>query len=126
MSDFHSHPEDHSSFFGQLEIKTNPNWPHKNELAHAAGFAEGSLTSDYIYNMWLNERCNVNCDGSVDDDINQFFDEQEAWMKSQIVKYPDCSYWQTVDFIQHQYEGLMDGYNLGFFNRDWRFLSLLF
>jgi hypothetical protein len=105
-----SDAEDHPSFFGQLEVKTNPSMP-ANEAGFAAGYAEGALTADHIYNMWLNERCLVDCSGEPDEQVNAFFIEQERWAEEQIEAHPDCSYWQTVDFVFHQYRGLQAGYN---------------
>eukprot|EP00954_Amorphochlora_amoebiformis_P015919 1249748-Amorphochlora_amoeboformis.AAC.2 len=62
------------SFFGELHIETGRS--HEDEdQAFAAGFVEGYLTEENVYQAYQNLMCQVNCSGYPGDDspIVRFF-----------------------------------------------------
>lgn len=81
------------------------------QIAAAAGFLEGYLTHSLIYDYWHNYIANeYGSWNNSNPQALQFLEDQVAWIYDQIEKNPD-PYWQTVSFIMHQFEGLVQGFN---------------
>lgn len=97
--------------WGVLHLETNPSYPDPIQ-AYAAGYLEGALTQPRIYEMYENllEYFFPN-ETAVPDDIQSWFMSQDAWMRSMIGSNPDSTYWQAVNLILSQYDGLVAGYS---------------
>ncbi|GIL61407.1 hypothetical protein Vafri_15865 [Volvox africanus] len=111
----------HKSNFGQLRITTNPAFPDDVQM-QAAGFVEGYLTAerifDYAYNMksWLASQTNDTFK------VGDWLFEQDRWARQQVKDFmngegdaatgaPSPSYWRAVGLLISQMDGLMAGYS---------------
>ncbi|KXZ46084.1 hypothetical protein GPECTOR_47g360 [Gonium pectorale] len=124
-----SDPLRHVSNFGQLRITTNPAFPDELQM-QAAGFLEGYLTAerifDYAHNMkaWLASQTNDTFA------IGDWLFEQDRWTRSQVRQAaaaaassasaassppppgaPCASYWPAVGLLTSQMDGLLAGYS---------------
>ncbi|GIL87628.1 hypothetical protein Vretimale_14663 [Volvox reticuliferus] len=111
----------HKSNFGQLRITTNPAFPDDVQM-QAAGFVEGYLTAerifDYAYNMksWLASQTNDTFK------VGDWLFEQDRWARQQVRDFasgqgdaaagaPSPLYWRAVGLLIAQMDGLMAGYS---------------
>ncbi|EFJ48982.1 hypothetical protein VOLCADRAFT_90360 [Volvox carteri f. nagariensis] len=127
-----SDPLRHKSNFGQLRITTNPAFLDEIQM-QAAGFLEGYLTAerifDYAYNMksWLASQTNDTFK------VGDWLFEQDRWARQQVKAYtesnidskntatasagttapppPNPSYWRAVGLLIAQADGLLAGYS---------------
>ncbi|KAG2491647.1 hypothetical protein HYH03_010017 [Edaphochlamys debaryana] len=120
-----SDPVRHVSNFGQLRVTTNPAFPDAVQ-AQAAGFLEGYLTAerifDYSYNMkaWLAGETNDTFK------IGDWLFAQDKWARDQVAAAaaaaagdpaaapapaPSPSYWPAVGLALAQSDGLLAGYS---------------
>jgi len=99
------------SGWGILKIATNSDFPDQNQM-YAAGILEGYLTSDRIYENYLNMYSFFFQNGSAPPQLLEFVDAQDKWTRNQIsaAVNKDSSYWQQVAYIVAQFDGLVDGY----------------
>lgn len=83
------------------------------EKAYGIGFLEGVLTSERIYNQFLNKfRQDFYYTGEkMPEYIADFFSTQRKWIEKTFLENPDDGYWQNVYAVQLQLDGLIDGYN---------------
>ena len=107
---------DHPSNFGTLDITTQPSSSDNTQM-FAAGFAEGFLTAERIYQHYQNMMCQVDCSGAVPVELSQFFDQQNAWARSQVAKHPSSNYWQFIGSLLSQFDGLYKGYSSSEFGK---------
>merc|ERR1719334_1928722 len=100
--------------WGNLEIRTSRQSSAQDmNRMYGAGFLEGYITSYQIANSYFagwNEQTKATY-GPYYEDIRNWTQQQSAWMKHQIESHPDDEYWQYVQALQAQYEGLKAGYN---------------
>ena len=124
-----------------LNVSTNGDFDNYDQ-AYAAGFVEGYLTQHLIYQvrwalccspasllvkcetMWFvtEHRCPccaapqsyVNGGGSLDlpPVLENFLDEQHAWVLNQVAQNPKSDYWQQANAVFGQVQGMFDGYAL--------------
>jgi hypothetical protein len=73
-------------------------------ISYAAGFVEGYLTS----NEMINFSDNTGASEPNSNALQKFLDDNYAWMQSQI-KVNKSSYWQHVESLLAQVQGLADG-----------------
>jgi hypothetical protein len=78
--------------------------------AQAAGWLEGALTAERIYqqvtNWWIN-----NFNSSIDPKVLQFIEQQDAWMRTEIhAAGGQDPYWTAVENAQLQVAGMYAGY----------------
>ncbi|GFR52661.1 hypothetical protein Agub_g15255, partial [Astrephomene gubernaculifera] len=129
-----SDPLRHVSNFGQLRVATNPAFPDTLQM-QAAGFVEGYLTAerifDYAYNMrgWLAEQTNDTFK------IGDWLFAQDQWARQQVRAHaadntsssasstssstttsstsdpPSPAFWPTVGLLLAQLDGLQAGYS---------------
>lgn len=97
-------------------IKTSSNFPDWFQT-FAAGYAEGYLTYDLIWDTWHN---NIIFTKSQDKNgkfmdypelVTDFLDNQIQWISSQVSKNSEDSYWQLVNITLAQLYGMYRGYN---------------
>jgi hypothetical protein len=100
----------HSSNFGVLEIQTSST-ASDNDQMFAAGFAEGYLTAERIFQHYNNMMCQVDCSGSVPVELSNFFVEQDAWARRQVAANPTDSFWMHIGSLQSQLGGVEKGYS---------------
>ena len=102
--------ETHVSNFGQLYVTTGAAYTD-NDQGYAAGFAEGYLSAERIFQYQYNMQCQVDCSGKEPDDVAVFFQAQDAWIRSQISLYSATDdMWAYIDFLMNQFDGVMAGY----------------
>ncbi|XP_071540745.1 putative phospholipase B-like 2 [Panulirus ornatus] len=96
-----------------LEIETNPAFPDAVQ-AYAAGFVEGSISHEMIYNAYRNSMEGF-CEWKTEefcDKLREYIRKNIQWMKSMIAqKGKSCPVWHNVELILAQLDGLSDGYN---------------
>ena len=101
--------ETHSSNFGQLFVESNGNFSDDNQ-GFAAGFAEGYLTAERTFQHAYNMMCQVDCSGKAPPEVAKFFEEQNAWIRSEIALNKDTdAMWNFMSFLVHQFDGLVAG-----------------
>lgn len=106
----YSPAQEHKSNFAQLKIKTNAAFNDAEQM-FGAGFAEGYLTAESIWQHYQNMMCQVDCSGAVPVELSTFFVEQDSWARANVEKNKDCSYWQFIGGLLSQMDGLMEGYS---------------
>ena len=119
---------EHQSNFGTLYVKTSSSFSDDDQM-FAAGFAEGYLNAERIYQHFFNMKCQVDCSGKQPEDVANFFSKQDTWVRSQVAKNPSCSYWQFVGSLVKQLDGLVDGYARSAFGKEnplelWAFVMI--
>ena len=101
--------ETHVSNFGQLFVETNGTFNDEHQ-GFAAGFAEGYLTAERTYQHSYNMMCQVDCSGIAPPEVERFFEEQNAWIRSEIALKKDTdAMWSFMSFLVHQFDGLVAG-----------------
>ena len=55
----------HASHFGEIRVETNEDAETDALALFGAGFVEGALTAERLYQSSLNVRCQLNCTGAV-------------------------------------------------------------
>lgn len=98
------------SNFGHLYIETNGERSN-NEQSFGAGYVEGSLTAERIWQHYQNMLCQVDCDGNIPQDLRDFYTEQDVWVRerSKTLGVTD-PYWTFISLLVSQFDGLMQGY----------------
>jgi hypothetical protein len=108
---------EHSSYFGELAVRTNPALSDDDQM-FAAGYIEGLLTADRIYAASLNTRCQLECDGSIPENLRAFVASNEAWVLQQVRDHPLDPTWMMMGSIYAQYQGLISGYRASEYSLD--------
>jgi len=106
----YSPSSDHASNFAQLLLRTNGQYPDKDQT-YAAGYLEGYLTAESIHQHYFNMLCQVDCSGNVSQELTNFFREQDAWAHKQVKENLDCPFWTYIGTLLSQVDGVMDGYH---------------
>eukprot|EP00825_Cyclidium_porcatum_P014858 TRINITY_DN1812_c0_g1_i3.p1 TRINITY_DN1812_c0_g1~~TRINITY_DN1812_c0_g1_i3.p1 ORF type:complete len:321 (-),score=52.69 TRINITY_DN1812_c0_g1_i3:886-1824(-) len=107
----------HISHFATLQIITNPNY-NDTDQAYYAGYLEGYGTAEGLYNLYVNEICLFNCSGTPPQNLTDFLNEQENWVKAQIQNNTNDSFWQYIQALSYQFQGIMDGYTNSDFGKE--------
>jgi len=97
------------SGWGVLKIQTNPQYGDNMQM-YAAGYLEGALTSERIYQNYQNIYNTFFGTTPPSDKLYQFLKDQDNWVRSMIKDHKDKPHWKTVGYIMSQFDGLMDGY----------------
>jgi hypothetical protein len=98
------------SNFGQLYIETNRAMSN-NDQTFGAGYVEGSLTAERIWQHYQNMLCQVDCDGNIPQDLRDFFSAQDAWVRTQVQTLGATDpYWAFVSLLVSQFDGMKQGY----------------
>lgn len=100
-----------TSGFGRLSVASNPAF-NATTQAFGAGFVEGALTWQRIYEQYLNMHAwlQSNFDGGVIPAVyEQFFANQSAWSRAQAAAN-NSAYWQATGAVLAQFDGLVAGY----------------
>lgn len=101
-----------SSGWGVLNVVTSSS-ASDNDQFYAAGFLEGVLTANRIWqmnhNLWSFYFPNSPL-GQPPAVYSNFFEKQERWMRGMIASNPTSPLWIQAGFIQQQFDGLVDGY----------------
>ena len=94
----------------KLVITTNKKF-EDDETSYAAGYLEGSLTANRIYNHYRNMKAFTWGNDSMPDLVKEYLRETREYIISQHKSYPNDNYWNLAYLIQRQFDGLIDGYN---------------
>jgi len=79
--------------------------------AYAAGYIEGYVTQKRIWTHFSNMFDYTWGKEKMPDYVTEFFQNQKNWVEDQVAQNKNDSYWQQVNLIQKQFEGLVEGYN---------------
>lgn len=106
----YSKAEEHISNFGQLIVSTNGDGISDDMQTFGAGYLEGMVTAEKIYQNYQNMLCQVDCSGNVPPEVQEFFTQQDLWAREQVAKNGDCNYWKNIGSLLSQMDGLILGY----------------
>eukprot|EP00756_Hemistasia_phaeocysticola_P054117 Hpha_TRINITY_DN30061_c0_g1::TRINITY_DN30061_c0_g1_i1::g.21511::m.21511 len=97
------------SITGNTEATTNT-----TAISYACGMLEGHLTSNLIWENYLNMK-NItnwtNADGTVQPAVERWFGENTRWVQKQTADPPKGSQWSGIRDIYAQMYGMLDGMN---------------
>eukprot|EP00009_Paramoeba_aestuarina_P002729 CAMPEP_0201515180 /NCGR_PEP_ID=MMETSP0161_2-20130828/6821_1 /ASSEMBLY_ACC=CAM_ASM_000251 /TAXON_ID=180227 /ORGANISM="Neoparamoeba aestuarina, Strain SoJaBio B1-5/56/2" /LENGTH=555 /DNA_ID=CAMNT_0047911941 /DNA_START=44 /DNA_END=1711 /DNA_ORIENTATION=+ len=96
--------------WGVLEVQSSPKFSESDQM-FAAGMAEGCLTHHRVVEQYWN-MMDVFYPNQTqpDQDILQFFEENELWMDQQISLFAETDpFWAQVGNILQQFNGLVNG-----------------
>ncbi|KXZ56769.1 hypothetical protein GPECTOR_1g693 [Gonium pectorale] len=104
--------EDYANF-GKLRIVTKANHSNADQM-FAAGYLEGYLTAERIYDHHYNLRTYfvsmLNLSESLEAALD-WLEDQEAWAAAHIRTAPPSDpYWRLLGLVQQQFHGLVAGY----------------
>lgn len=82
--------------------------------AYAAGYLEGYVTAQRIWDHWNNMRTYTfsKTGGSMPPHVRTFLQKQLEWIEDQVKASPRDPYWMQVNTVYQQYMGLVAGYNV--------------
>lgn len=92
--------------WGYLEIETSPNYPDMVQ-AYQAGFLEGTICSDLIYNYW--EKYIIKSNLTEQDyypELMNFFHKNTEWLLHGIKAYQRFPTWLHLCLLYKQIEGI--------------------
>jgi hypothetical protein len=93
--------------WGHFTVRTyNPFNP--NDQAYAAGLLEGFMTSERISQMYLNFY-GLNFPNGTSNELLTYYTEQINWIKASIEANSDDQYWNKVELVVRQVEGILQG-----------------
>ncbi|KAK9798176.1 hypothetical protein WJX73_007462 [Symbiochloris irregularis] len=95
------------SGWGQLHIATTEGQPDLTAL-RAAGYLEGWLTAERIYDHHVNMKAFYNLSTNKPAD---WLVEQDAWARQQVAEHASDAQWTLVGLLHAQQDGLLEGYN---------------
>ncbi|XP_071797643.1 phospholipase B-like 1 isoform X1 [Asterias amurensis] len=102
--------------WGVLDVKFGPTASYQEDLIRmkAAGMLEGILTSECIYQSYVNMAKFLIESQSAEfkTKLSSFLKEQDKWTRQMIDKKQSDPFWQGVGLILAQFDGLVAGYNL--------------
>ena len=96
--------------WGTLNIRTNGTSNTDAEQHYGAGFLEGVLTANGIYDNYLNTMAFTFKNGVVPPAVETFMNDQYAWSVAQVKANQDNTFWQVSGAILAQFDGLVAGY----------------
>ncbi|KAL0484729.1 hypothetical protein AKO1_011640 [Acrasis kona] len=95
-----------------LQVETGNSDLPDDIKAYAAGYIEGFLTSKRIWTHFSNMfEFTWGKSSKMPEYVSEFFKNQKNWVEDQVAANKQDSYWQQVNLIQRQFEGLVQGYN---------------
>ncbi|EFN51549.1 hypothetical protein CHLNCDRAFT_140007 [Chlorella variabilis] len=105
------------SNFGQLRVTTSGQHPDERQL-QAAGFLEGYLTAQRIWDSFLNMRDYFKAGMGAEIEKPMRIEEQDRWVRGQCVSGPgqrvgaakNERFWEAVCLLLHQFDGMKAGY----------------
>eukprot|EP01114_Cavostelium_apophysatum_P001150 TRINITY_DN10983_c0_g1_i1.p1 TRINITY_DN10983_c0_g1~~TRINITY_DN10983_c0_g1_i1.p1 ORF type:complete len:545 (+),score=120.02 TRINITY_DN10983_c0_g1_i1:36-1637(+) len=98
------------SGWGILKIQTNSK-EDDNVQMFAAGYLEGALTSDRIYQNYENMyQYFFSPKQPPTAKLMDFLAKQDSWVRTQIKNNAADNYWKQVSYITSQFDGLVAGY----------------
>lgn len=103
-----------STGWGVLDVKAGYSSKSydENDVAYAAGYLEGYLTSRQIYQHIVNLNATFFSESEeFPVKLKNFFKKQDEWTRSMIAQAKDDPVWKGISLITSQYDGLVDGYN---------------
>ncbi|EAL64426.1 phospholipase B-like protein [Dictyostelium discoideum AX4] len=109
--------------WGYISITTNPKYNDSLQI-EAAGYLEGYLSYEMIWQNWNNMMVNQNANNSFGNDIISWAKENILYMNQQIQLNQNDPYWINVNLVLQQLNGLTNGYSDANQNPD-RQLSLM-
>jgi hypothetical protein len=99
--------------WGKLHIETNSQYADEVQM-HAAGYVEGYLTADRIYQQYINIYSVFwkNSSNPIPAVVLKWLDNQDTWVRYQAKKNKaQDNYWGQVANVLAQFDGLVAGYN---------------
>jgi hypothetical protein len=96
--------------WGILKIFTNSKFENEKQM-YAAGYLEGILTSNRIYENYQNIYHLFFHSQPPSNKLYNFLDIQNKWVRLNINKNNSNFYWKTISLIMAQFDGLIEGYN---------------
>jgi len=98
--------------WGILEIKTGITGTTSQKLM-AAGYLEGYLTADHIWNHYQNSIVTPSSDfTNMTSAFGDWFDQQQVWVEKMISQFGGSDpFWEVQGLILDQFNGLVRGYN---------------
>eukprot|EP00026_Physarum_polycephalum_P001877 Phypoly_transcript_01880.p1 GENE.Phypoly_transcript_01880~~Phypoly_transcript_01880.p1 ORF type:complete len:531 (+),score=96.77 Phypoly_transcript_01880:1380-2972(+) len=93
-----------------LNLKSNVEFSDYDQM-YAAGYLEGSLTTDLIYNYYQNIFAGEYNNTDLPEPVLNWLSQNNAYMLQQIKENPSDPYWVHIGLILTQLQGLLDGYN---------------
>ncbi|EFA81154.1 phospholipase B-like protein [Heterostelium album PN500] len=96
--------------WGYISITTNPDFTDFQQ-AMAAGFIEGYLSADMIWQTWYNIYVNEYNNQSVPSSIIDWSDENLAYIYKQVEANTNDPFWIHISLIVTQMSSMVDGYN---------------
>jgi len=98
--------------WGILEIKTGITGTNSQKLM-AAGYLEGYLTANHIWNHYQNSIVTPIQDFTNKTSVlGDWFDQQQAWVEKMISQFGEIDpFWEVQGLIMDQFNGLVSGYN---------------
>lgn len=78
---------------------------------YAAGYLEGYLTQEYIYDAYYNFVNSVlEGNENISREAQKFVEDQLKWINQQIIYNNNSSYWKFVSDLLGQLKGMHEGY----------------
>jgi hypothetical protein len=93
----------------KLDVRTNKENDDRTQM-YAAGFVEGVLTAERIWQMYNNTYSYVFTDEASTTPYRQWFAQQRAWVDSQVAANPNSGRWRHIGYVNAQLDGLAAGY----------------
>jgi hypothetical protein len=107
-----------------FSITTSPTY--SNELqAQGAGYLEGYLTSELIWMSWNSTVQTMVPNRIIKPEVYDYFRLNWKWMKKTVREKKGDKYWEQVNLIVHQIEGIHKGYTTAIKNSNSSSLSIL-
>jgi hypothetical protein len=103
----------------QVISRRNVEFSNKQQ-AYAAGYIEGFLTKNRIYNHYLNMKQYLfsNYNNEMPPHVRKFFTNNREWIKNLADSNRGDAFWDHAILLQTQIEGLIDGYNQNISEKD--------
>jgi hypothetical protein len=104
-----------------LDIVTNGESDDRDQ-AFAAGYIEGALTANLIYQSWITN-LEYYYNGQLNPAAMAFAQKNDEWQRSQVLycqlqkrgtkqyEVADCDYWYQIGLVLSQLDGMVLGYN---------------
>ena len=96
--------------WGILDVVANGNFAD-TDMAFAAGYLEGYLSANMIYDTAQNLRNVLFGTDEPSEALKTFLTTQYAWLDAQVSANAGDHYWQQVGNVRAQLNGLIAGYN---------------
>lgn len=99
----------------KIHIAGNDKATDENDIMYCAGFLEGYLNQEGIYNHWFLIKDIKGYNHSKQHDyapkeIHDFMEKNYNYTRNAVEAYSDDPYWVEIGLILRQFDGLVDGY----------------